>query len=270
MGEFTVLMSVYGKDDPEHLQTALESVCVKQSVKPTQVTLVIDGPVTEQLESVIDHWVSFLGDDLCLRRLKHNIGLGAALNEGIKYCAFDLVARMDADDISIENRFQMQLDFMENNPDVVASSGVVEEWDHSMLKLLSKRVLPSGGYDLLKFARLRSPLNHPATIFRKSIVENVGGYPLLRKAQDYGLWSKLLSEGYSLENLSIPLVKMRSGSEMLKRRGSDYFSSELILLNYQRNIGFLSRRQYLLSYLVRLFLRLSPDSIKEFAYRQFR
>jgi glycosyltransferase involved in cell wall biosynthesis len=268
--DFSVLMSVYGKDDPKQFQIALESVCVKQSVKPAQVVLVIDGPITEQLGSVIDRWVNFLGDSLCIRRLEHNIGLGGALNEGIKYCSFDLVARMDSDDISIENRFQMQLDFMANNPNVVASSGVVEEWDHSMSKLLSKRILPSDCNDLLKFARLRSPLNHPATIFRKSIVESVGGYPPLRKAQDYALWSKLLSEGYSLGNLSIPLVKMRSGVEMLKRRGREYFYSELMLLNYQRNIGFLSRRQYLLSFLVRLFLRLSPNAIKTLAYRQFR
>lgn len=266
----TVLMSVYEGDSAFFLSQALQSVWDSQVVKPDQIVLVQDGPLTSELYGVVALWKERLGSLLTLVVLEQNKGLGVALNEGLKFCKYDLVARMDADDISLPQRFKIQLSFMRENSDVAASSADIEEFDEALLTSKGFRRLPTGQADIIRFAKRRSPLNHIPSIYRKSVVENVGGYPPLRKAQDYALWTTLLVKGYKLSNQSVVLAHIRAGEGLVERRGWSYFKYEWDLLKYQRRIGFLSRKDFFYNAFLKGGVRLSPRFIKRFVYRVAR
>ncbi|NOH89040.1 glycosyltransferase [Vibrio alginolyticus] len=265
--KFSVLLSVYTQESPSYLKEAMESIWERQTLKPDQIVLVKDGPLCSELEDEIVSWKVKLGDALTLVELPQNIGLGGALNAGLKACRNELVARMDTDDIALPQRFEKQVEFMLRNPSIAASSATLEEWDESFSFRISERKLPVSSAELRKFAIRRSPLSHPVSIFRKSIIESVGGYPDLRKAQDYALWSLLLSKGYQLTNLPDTLLKMRSGKEMLTRRGYFYFKQECRLMRYQKRIGFLSTKNLIVNTSLKAVLRLSPRFTKKIIYR---
>lgn len=266
----SVLLSVYHKESPAYLHEALFSIWDAQTLKPDQIVLVKDGLLTPELDIVLASWQEKLGDTLTLVSLEKNVGLGAALNEGLKHCKHELIARMDTDDIAMPERFEKQIEFMQKNPDIVASSAQIEEWDTELTQKIDQRNLPTDPAAVARFAKRRSPLSHPVSIFRKSAVLDVGGYPPLRKAQDYALWSLLLINNYKLANLSDMLLKMRTGNEILERRDWRYFKQEFQLLKYQREIGFLSTYDFVLNTLLKSLLRLSPDFIKRFAYKYAR
>ena len=185
---FNVLISVYFKEKPKYLEICLQSIMV-QTLKPDEVVLVEDGPISAELKAVVEQFRDAL--NIVSVPLAENVGLACALNEGLKHCKHELVARMDSDDIALPARFEKQVVFMQSNPDIAASSGVIEEFDEAGL-VTTKRVLPLVHSEIVAFAKKRSPLSHPAVIFRKSAVLDVGGYPLFRNAQDYALWSLLI------------------------------------------------------------------------------
>lgn len=266
---FSVLMSVYAKENPIYLEQSLFSIWNQQLLKPDQIVLVKDGALTYDLELVIKKFNAINGGLITQVDLKLNVGLAAALNEGLKFCSSELVARMDADDIALPNRFSQQVSFIQANPDVVAFSGAVEEFDKNS-NLSTIRFLPLHHNQLINFAKLRSPLSHPAVMFRKSAVLEVGGYPPFRNAQDYALWTLLIVKGYKLANLPDVLVKMRAGDILLDHRGISYLVGEVKMLRYQYKIGFLSRYEFLRNFLVRFFLRIPPHSVKRLLYMFFR
>lgn len=253
---FSVLLSLYAKENPQHLDEALTSIWHHQILKPKQIVLVIDGPIPNSLSSSIEEWQTTLANKFTVVPLLKNVGLAAALNEGLKHCQHELVARMDTDDVSMPERFAKQVCFMQNSPNIVAASSQIEEWDESLTQLINTRSLPTDPQALAKFAQRRSPLSHPAAIFRKTIIQKVGGYPALNRAQDYGLWALLLKNNYQLANLPDTLLKMRAGSGLLKRRGLDYYRHEYHLLRYQKEIGFLSNTQFVINLTARGIARL--------------
>jgi glycosyltransferase involved in cell wall biosynthesis len=260
----SILMAVYAKESPSNLVDCLQSLA-EQELKASEVILVEDGPIPDSLSLVIEKYRETL--NIISIRLPKNLGLGAALNEGLKYCSNELVARMDTDDVALPMRLSRQQKFMESNSDIAASSAILEEWDYKLERCLSVRKLPTAPVDLAKFALRRSPLSHPLAIFHKDIVLSVGGYPPLRKGQDYALWSLLLTKGYKLANSSEVLLKMRAGNEMLDRRGFSYFRHERDLLRFQKEIGFLTPLNYRFNYLIKFFLRLAPRPFRLLAYK---
>lgn len=267
---FSALLSIYSKEHPSYLQQALTSIWDEQTLKPTQIVLVQDGPLTAELNAVIAEWQDKLGAILTIVPLEQNVGLGAALNIGLQHCEHELVARMDTDDIAMPTRFEKQIAFMQQNPDIAASSAQIEEWNTELTQKLDQRNLPTEPEAVARFAKRRSPLSHPVSICRKSAVLAVGGYPPLRKAQDCALWALLLVKGYKLANLPEMLLKMRTGDELLNRRGWSYFKQELQLLKFQKEIGFLSSLDFLINATLRAALRLPPNFIKNIVYRAAR
>ena len=266
----SVLISVYAGERPRYLKDALYSIWENQTYKPAQIVLVKDGPINAELESEIERYQLKLGEILTVVGLEENVGLGKALNVGLEYCRHELVARMDTDDVSLPNRFEKQIEFMNGNPYISASSASIDEWDEELVTKINKRSLPSDPESVAAFAIRRSPLSHPVVIFRKSVIQSVGGYPELRKAQDYALWSLLITKGHRLANLPDTLLNMRSGNGLFARRGFRYFQQEMKLLSYQREIGFLTNKNYVFNAVIKFFLRLSPNFIKNWAYKLAR
>ncbi|MEZ8253002.1 glycosyltransferase [Vibrio splendidus] len=267
---FSVLLSVYSKESPNFLNESLMSIYDNQSLKPSEIVLVKDGPLTFELEEVIEQWKCKLGDILIVLKLEENKGLACALNFGLRYCTNDLVARMDTDDISLPHRFEAQVSFMNSNPRTTASSGEVVEYDLTLLNKLGVRRLPLHNEDLVKFCRYRSPLSHPAVMFRKNKILSVGGYPNFANSQDWALWSLLISKGERIANIDRHLLNMRTDNSLFERRGAKYYWNELKIFRYQRRIGLTRRADFYANVISKGVLRLSPNFIKKVAYKKLR
>ena len=266
---FSVLLPVYSKENPTYFNSALLSIWDQQTLKPNQIVLVKDGPLTSELDANIKRWQVKLGEVLTIVELSSNMGLANALNEGLKYCLYDLVARMDSDDIALPQRFQKQVAFMRSNVDIVASSGVIEEFNDEG-DAVRFRVLPQTHQDLVQFAKFRNPLSHPATIFRRHAVLSVNGYPDFSNSQDYALWSLMIVKGFKLGNIMSVILRMRAGSKMMSRRGFKYFLNEVKVVKFQRSIGFISTYELFFSIISRFIIRLLPSSLKKLFYRALR
>ena len=260
-GQFSVLISIYAKSDPEHFEQALRSIWHEQKLKPGQICIVGDGALTDSLTSVISRWQKELGDTITFVPLNKHKGLAFALNIGIEFCRYPLIARMDADDVSLPDRFLVQYSFMLKHPWIDVLGTQVEERDETLRKRLAYRRVPTSHLDLIKFSKLRSPINHPSAMYRKKSIEKVGKYPLLYP-EDYPLWGKMLKEGYKFANLSHVMVLMRSEVAYQARRGMSFYMGELKGLRYLYSIGYLSWTQVVASAILRFVYRALPSYVK--------
>lgn len=264
--KFSVLLSVYKKELPENFDECFHSIYTNQSLKPNEIILIKDGPLTTELEEKIDQWLERIPTILNIVNLKENQGLARALNTGLKYCSHELVARMDTDDFSYPDRFYHQIDFMIKNPEIAVSSGVIEEYDSSLKNKISQRILPLTQKDIYKFCKKRSPISHPACIFRKSIIIKEGGYPTFYP-EDYALWGILLKKGYIFGNLPIKLLKMRAGDSITQRRGFNFLKGEIKTYLHFHKIGFINNIELIYGISIKSFTRLSPNWIKKILYK---
>ena len=237
--KYSVLMSVYYKEKPEYLQQSMESI-LNQTVPTDDFVLVCDGPLTPELDSVISQYST-----LHVVRLKENGGLGNALNEGMKHCQHELIARMDSDDISRPDRCERELKVFADYPVVDVVSGTIEEFITSPDEVYSRRVLPENNDEIVEFAKKRNPFNHPAVMYRKSAVEAAGGYKDFYLLEDYFLWIRMIQQGCQGYNIPEPVLWMRAGSDLYGRRGGwKYVESEKKLFSYMLNKGFITSSQY--------------------------
>ncbi len=266
--EYSVLMSVYYKEKPQYLKESMESIYC-QTVRTNDFVLVCDGPLSKELYEVIDDMKNKFNDSLNIVQLKENVGLGNALDTGIKNCKNEIVARMDSDDIARPERCEKQLKCFENNPELSIVSGTVEEFVDNPKQIYSKRILPSRHEDILEFAKVRNPFNHPCVMYRKSSVESAGGYQYFYLLEDYFLWIRMLMNGNKGMNIEEPLLWMRAGSDMYKRRGGfKYAISQIKLVAYMKKIKFISFPRYCISTVVRAGGALLPNTIRKKIYEK--
>lgn len=265
---YSVLMSVYFKEKPEFLSAAMQSI-FDQTVATDDFVLVCDDPLTPQLDAVIRE-MEEAHPQLHVTRLEKNGGLGNALNIGIKKCRNQLIARMDSDDISRPDRCEKQLDVFRRMPEVSVVSGIVEEFTHSPQEIDVRRAPPETHQEILRFARERNPFNHPCVMYKAQAVEDAGGYQDFYLLEDYYLWVRMLQNGAVGYNLQEPLLWMRAGSDMYKRRaGWKYAKTQEALFRYMRNSGFISTPKYLKHTLLRAGSSLAPNWLRTLMFKIF-
>lgn len=263
---YSVLMSVYKKEVGAFLKASVESI-FNQTVPTSDFVLVCDGPLTEELELVISQMKEKYSPVLNVVRLEKNIGLGGALNHGIKFCKNELVARMDSDDISKPNRIALQLAAFEKNPQLDIVSGTIEEFVDTPENVISKRKLPQTHNEILTFAKGRCPFNHPCVMYKKSSVEAAGGYVDFHFLEDYHLWVRMLMNGCVGENIEESILLMRGGKDMYNRRGGlSYAASQLRLMNFMKKSKFINLKEYIFGVVSRVGAALLPNSIREKLY----
>jgi len=266
VNDFSVLMSVFHRENPLFLREALDSL-INQTLLPQEIVLVKDGPLTEELDAVIN---SFMHDNPGVLKIvaqKENVGLGKALEIGLEHCSCELVARMDSDDISCRDRFENQVRFLERHPEISIVGGAIEEFNNEPGDLKRFRKLPSGPDKLLKFAKLRSPLNHVTVMFRKSDIKKAGSYQHFKNIEDYYLWARVLVNGFKIDNIENNLVLVRVGNDMVGRRhGFSYLGTEIRLLSAFRRMGFVNLYESGVWLGMRLFFRLLPKQLLSFFY----
>lgn len=264
---FSVLLSVYCKEQVSFLQQSLDSL-FSQTLLPDEIVLVKDGPLTEKLDALIDRYQQeyFI---IKVVPLVKNQGLGKALNEGLKYCSYDLVARMDTDDIAKPNRFERQIQMFLQHPELDAVGAWIDEFEGEVSNIISTRKLPECPSDIYEFAKRRSPLNHPVVMFRKSAVLEAGGYKHFPLLEDYYLWVRMLMNGAKFYNIPESLLFFRFSPDMFKRRGGwKYAINEFYFQKLIREMGFISWRRFVINVWVRFVVRVIPNSLRSLLYKK--
>lgn len=260
-------MSVYKGEEPEFLRASLESLCA-QTRPADEVVIVLDGQLTEELLKVISHYCERL--PVSMVPLEKNMGLGPALCHGVKECRYDVIARMDSDDICISERFRMQLEFLEAHPEIDALGGSIREFAQDPSKCITERRMPLTHEAILARGASRNPMNHMTVVFRKSAVLQAGNYRSLRGLEDYDLWIRMLRKGSRFHNLPQVLVLVRAGSGMLSRRGGlDYLCKEAELFHGFWKMGFIGFWRFIGNILARVPARLLPLQFRRVLYSRF-
>ncbi|MDU6552955.1 glycosyltransferase [Finegoldia magna] len=262
-------MSVYYKERPEYLRQAMESI-FNQTVLTNDFVLICDGPLTEELDAVINEFKHIHEDILNVYRIENNVGLGNALNLGISKCKNELVARMDSDDISRKQRCEKQLEIFEKDDSIDIVSGTIEEFVGDIKNVKSCRNLPEKNQDIIKFAKSRSPFNHACIMYKKNKVIEAGSYKDFYFLEDYYLWIRMLNSGCQGYNIQEPLLWVRAGNDMYKRRsGIKYVKSQKNLLTYMKKIGFINKFEFIIGVLIRTCVSLSPNLLRKYLYNNF-
>ena len=322
---YSVLMSVYQKENPEYLRAAVESV-LGQTVPPEEVVLVCDGPLTEVLDRVIAEYEELFPEnseeimnlresdfqenglsendqhgDTCQKgkiqeknpqesqrqensnqkvifrvvRLPENGGLGKALNEGLKHCSCEWIARMDTDDLSAPDRCEKQLKFLEKHPEVDALSGTIAEFQGDALDgktaetaVISYKTVPETQKEIAAYIKQRNPINHPCAMFRKSRVESAGGYQPCPYFEDYDLWVRMYKNHAVFANLSDTLLYMRING-MHQRRGGIRYAKCVIdfrVKMYRNQV--ITFGEFLPMTIIRVLVSLMPNSLRRFLYEK--
>ena len=265
---YSVLMSVYRKENPDFLRQAIGSIAA-QTVQTNDFVLVCDGPLNEELDTAIAQAQERFGARMNVVPLPVNGGLGKALNEGIKHCKNELIARMDSDDIAYPDRCERQLRIFNRHPEVSICSGTVEEFTDDVSIVDSRRVVPETNAEILQFSKRRNPFNHPCVMYKKSAVEAVGSYQEFHLLEDYYLWIRMLIAGYQGYNIQEPILHMRAGSAMYKRRGGwAHAKSQVYLFRYMRSQGYVTEGQFLSSVVLRVGSSMAPNWLRSFVFKK--
>lgn len=269
---FSVLMTVYEKLDPDHLLEALTSV-VHQSLSPDEIVLVRDGPLGSTLEGVLSRWLEACPGIVHEVALGRKAGSAAAFQTGLLHCAHPLVARMDSDDVCVQDRFLKQAMFMDAHPEIDVLGGWVLELGGAEAPAPGSAVrrVPEHPGQVAAMAPLRCPVNHPTVMYRKEAVVKCGGYESrFGELADYHLWAKMLLHGAGIYNLPQILVKTRASRDLYRRRGGlGYARVEMRLMRELLRMGFVSFPVFLSNTLLRLAVRLLPTEIRCLFYARF-
>lgn len=265
---FSVLMSVYAKDRPAWVRQALDSV-LSNTVKPAEIVAVVDGPIPADLQAVLDAF-SAQYPQLKLCPLAKNGGLGPALAYGLQQCSHELVARMDADDISLPDRFEKQLTFFNQHPDTVICGGQIQEVDGETLQPVAIRSVPTTDREIKTYLRTRCPFNHMTVMFKRSTILAAGSYTPFHLMEDYYLWARLAAKGVKMANLPDIVLNARVDAALYGRRGGwKYFKSNLSMSGKLRELGLISWPTYAFNAAVRFCVQvLMPNSVRSYFYRK--
>ncbi len=242
---FSIITSVYKNDRPEYVRIALDSMLVNQTIKPSEIVLVRDGQVPEELESVLEQYESLYPQVFNIIRLNQNGGLGRALKFGVEKAKYDIIARMDSDDICLPDRFELQLRYLEQNPEVDLVGGQMTEFIGSSANIVGRREVPLDNSSIYDFMKNRCALNHVTVMFRKEAVLKAGNYQDWFWNEDYYLWIRMMINHCKFANVPEVLVNVRSGTDQYARRGGrKYYESEKGIKKLQYDKKMISRAEY--------------------------
>lgn len=265
--QFSVLLPVYGGDRADFLRRAFDSVTRDQHLVPTEVVIVRDGPVGAELQDLLEGLGTQTLVPTRVVELAENVGLARALEAGLEVCSHEIVARMDADDISLPERFARQVPLVEAGLDIVGSA--IREFEEDE-ELGLVRTPPLTSPEIAARSRFVSPFNHPTVVFRKAAVVRAGGYESLALMEDYWLFARMVLAGARTENLPDWLVLYRVGAGAYGRRGGRaILRSEVALQRKFLEVGFTSRGQCVRNVIVRGVYRLVPEGLRRRGYRWF-
>lgn len=265
--KYSVLMSLYYKEKPEWLEYSIDSM-MKQTVKCDEFVLVEDGPLTEELDEVVNKYLKAYPNIFKIIKIEKNGGLGPALKLGVENCKNEYIARMDSDDYSIPTRIEQQFKIFEKYPELGLVGSNVEEFEGNIKNINCHVVLPEKHDDIYKFSKKRCPFRHPSLLYKKSAVLKANNYREFYLCEDYDLYVRMLTTGCKCYNVQEFLVYMRIGSDFYKRRGGwRYMKTILKFKNEQLSTGYFSMFDYIKSTIPHIIVCLVPNKLRDWIYR---
>lgn len=264
---FSVLMSVYKNENAEFFKQALTSIMIDQTLLPDEFVLVVDGPVSEELNSTIDEFEKRFNDKFKVVRLEENQGLGKALNYGLQFCSNEIIARADSDDICNHERFKQQIDAFKADPELDICGSYIDEFEDYYTEILNQKRVPVGNKDIYNMAKFRNPINHMTVMFKKEKILNIGSYKDLPYVEDYFLWVRAINAGMKFLNIEKSLVYARVGNGMVSRRGNKkYIKSWKILNTYMLENKMIKKIEYIRNMISVTLFVYTPGFMKKIIY----
>ncbi len=265
---FSVLISVYKKEKAEYLKQALQSV-INQTLKPTEIVIVKDGPLTKELDECIENFQKQHPKLFKIITFKKNRGLGLALRDGVKACKYEYIARMDSDDISKPDRFEKQFNYLQKHPEIALLGTWITEFSKDENNPDTVTKLPCTHQDILKFAKKRNPFRHMTMVLKKEAVIEAGNYRDFLWFEDYDLWVRMLQKGYIVANIPEYLVNVRADEKMFARRGGyQYLKQDYRFQKFLLNSKFIICKQFIRNIFYRIIVRIMPNKLRIIFYKK--
>ena len=269
MAEISVLMSLYIKEKTEYAQECFESL-LRQTVQADEWVIVEDGPLSEEMYALLDRYQADYPGLIKRVPLEKNRGLGLALRAGIPECRNELIARMDTDDISREDRFEKQLAEFEKNPKLDICGSNIDEFEKTPDLIVAKRIVPASDPEIKAYQKRRDAFNHMTVMYKKSAVLRAGNYESCPLMEDTYLWVRMIKTGAVCMNIEEPLVCVRIGEEMYKRRGGwSYFKKFRQGKKMVYQTGYISRFDYWYTVLIQFVVAMIPSRARGLVFKRF-
>lgn len=265
--KFSVLMSLYLKEKPEYLNEALKSV-INQTVKPNEIVIVYDGPITTELKSVVEQYVSNNPGLIKIIDNPENKGLGLALADGVPQCTYELIARMDTDDICRKDRFEKQLEEFVKDPRLDICGSHILEFEEKEENIVARRRVPLVDKDIKEYQKRRDGFNHVSVMFKKKSVLAAGNYQSCLLMEDTLLWANMFTNGAKGKNIDDYLVYVRIGKDMYERRGGfDYYKKYKAGRKKVYETGYISWVDYKMTLIVQFIVAAIPNRVRGFVFK---
>lgn len=274
MTNFSVLLSVYKKENSSYLDAALASILVKQSLLPNEVIIVKDGPLNEKLNKVLEKYLNLFSSTIKIVGYETNKGLGFALNFGLNKCTNEIIFRMDTDDICYPNRFEIQMIEFRKNPNLTLLGGYMTEFIKEETNIISQKKVPLDVLLIKKRMRFSNPFNHPTIMYNKTDILSLGGYNAdFHGFEDYELWARVINANLKVKNMPFNLVNFRvNDSQINRRKGGGYIKREIKLIKRLFDLGLITRITLCLKVILSFFIRVLPSPLFKkltLLYRKF-
>lgn len=267
--KFSVLMSLYIKEKTEYFNECMQSI-LNQTIKPNEIVIVLDGPVSESMKAAIEKYKEQYPRLIKTIENAENKGLGLALADGVPNCTYELIARMDTDDIARKDRFEKQLQMFMNDPDLDICGSHIIEFEGTIDNVLSKRKVPLTHKEIAKYQKQRSAFNHMTVMYKKSMVLKAGNYEDCPLMEDDMLWVRMLIAGAKCANIDDYLVYARTGTAMIERRGGwSYFKKYTKGRKRILATHYISLLDYFVTIYVQLGVALTPNKVRIFIFKKF-
>lgn len=266
--KFSVLMSLYIKEKAEYFDECMKSL-LNQTVLPSEIVIIFDGPISPDMYFKVDDYCKANPGLIKLIRNKENKGLGLALADGIPECTYELIARMDTDDIAREDRFEKQLQEFMKDPELDICGSNISEFDECPDNIIAKRSVPVSDSEIKRYQRRRDAFNHMTVMYKKTAVLSAGNYQDCPLMEDSLLWARMIMNGVKCKNIPDTLVYARIGKDMFERRGGfNYFLKYCRGRKAIKDTGFISTGDFLLTIMVQLIICLLPNRIRGFVFKK--
>ena len=264
--KLSVLLSVYAKEKPEFFDKSLDSI-YNQTVKADEWVIVKDGPISFELQEVIEKYKQLEDTNIKEVQLEENNGLGIALSKGVPECSYDLIARMDTDDIAVPNRFELQLEEFSKNPELDICGGQIIEFESDVNVPIAERIVPIMHEDIVEYQKKRSAFNHMTVMFKKSAVLNAGNYKNCPLMEDDMLWVDMILTGAHCMNINEYLCYVRTNKDMIARRGGlSYYKKYKAARRIILNTGFITKKEFKKTNYIQFFVCIMPRWLRKFIF----
>ena len=264
---YSVLMSVYIKEDPDYLDNSIQSM-MNQTIRPEDFVIVKDGPLTPELDAVINKYVELFPRVFQIVSLEQNRGLGPALAVGIQKAKYELVARMDSDDISAPTRCEKELKVFEKCPEL----GIVGTWEAEFIETPDNTVsihkVPGNNSRIYRFMKRRCAILHPTVMYKKSAVILSGNYHSVHLYEDYDLFARMVFEHkIKSYNIQKPLYYIRIGEDFYKRRGGLKYAKTVLDFKFgMLKKGYMSFWDFIVSGIGQAVVCILPNGLRKSVY----